>query len=168
MDIRIVACLIALFVVAGSSLPSEARSYRIKHGNWKGGSYTNSQTGKFSHCAVSARYKRGDSLVFSIDRQYKFSVGVADKRWKLRQGSQYDVTMQVDRGRRYFRSGAAVSPTLMKVPIGDRVSFFNLMRRGNQLTISGGETILTYSLRGTHYALKSTLKCVRVMLRGQR
>ena len=39
----------------------------INVGNWKGGAYTNDQTGAFSHCAAGARYASGIYFLVMID-----------------------------------------------------------------------------------------------------
>ena len=56
--------IFAAAVVSGAALFSTAASAAgpfdpFRHGNWKGGAYTSSSTGQFSHCAASVRYKSG-------------------------------------------------------------------------------------------------------------
>jgi len=89
--------------VAMLSNAAQAQTYKINVAGWKGGSYNSKSTGRFSHCVVSAKYKRGDRLLLSINNKYIFSLGIADNRWKLRKGSTYPITLRVDKRQRFKR-----------------------------------------------------------------
>ncbi|XIA65443.1 hypothetical protein ACFIOY_03690 [Bradyrhizobium sp. TZ2] len=43
----------------GSNAEARGPYGSINVGNWKGGAYTNDQTGAFSHCAAGAQYASG-------------------------------------------------------------------------------------------------------------
>ena len=146
-------------------LASQAQAYRINVAGWKGGSYNSRTTGRFSHCVVSAKYKRGDRLLLSINRKYVFSLGIADNRWNLRKGSKYDVTLQVDRRQAFKRIAVAVSSRQLVIPINDRATFFRMIRSGRTLWINANGLNRGYSLRGTSRALAATLRCVKQKLR---
>jgi hypothetical protein len=143
---------------------TQAFAYKIKTGAWRGGSYNNSQGG-FNHCVVSAKYKRGDRLLFSINRKYIFSIGIADPRWNLQKGSRYPVTLQVDRHQSFDRTALAVSNQQLVITINDRVTFFRLVKRGRTLRIKANGLNRGYDLRGTTRALNATLRCVKSKLR---
>lgn len=54
------AAVVALLSVIFTDSNAVARPYgSISVGNWKGGAYTNDQTGSFSHCGAGARYDSG-------------------------------------------------------------------------------------------------------------
>lgn len=156
---------IATLAVSATFFAGQAEAYNINVAGWKGGSYNSRTTGNFSHCVVSAKYKRGDRLLLSINRKYIFSLGIADSRWNLRKGSKYDVTLQVDRRQRFFRTAVAVSSRQLVIRINDRATFFKMMRRGRTLWIDANGLNRGYSLRGTRKALNATLRCVKYKLR---
>ena len=158
--IKKISVLTAL-LVSFFAFTAQAYAYRIATGAWKGGSYNNKTTGAFSHCVVSAKYKRGDRLLLSINRKYVFSVGVADARWNLRQGSRYPVTMQVDRRAPINRTALAVSPNQLVITINDRVTFYRMVKAGRTLRIRANGLNRGYSLRGTSRALNAILRCVK-------
>ncbi len=140
---------------------SQAYAYKINTSGWRGGSYSNKLTGNFSHCVVSAKYKRGDRLLLSINSKYIFSVGVSDDRWNLRKGARYPVTMQVDRRQAFERTALAVSSRQLVITINDRVTFFRMVRGGRTLRITANGLNRGYSLRGTSRALNAVLRCVK-------
>jgi len=147
-------------------LSGAAQAYRINVAGWKGGSYNSKTTGRFSHCVVSARYKRGDRLLMSINRKYVFSLGIADNRWNLRKGGKYEVTLQVDRGQRFRRIATAVSGKQLVIRINNRATFFKMIKRGKTLQVKANGLSRGYSLRGTGRALDAALRCVKRKLRS--
>jgi hypothetical protein len=46
-------------IFVGSNAQARGPYGSISVGNWKGGAYTNDQTGSFSHCAAGAPYASG-------------------------------------------------------------------------------------------------------------
>ncbi len=142
-----------------------AQTYKINIAGWKGGSYNSRTTGRFSHCVVSAKYKRGDRLLLSINSKYVFSLGIADKRWNLRKGSKYAITLQVDKRQRFKRTAVAVSTKQLVVRINDRATFFRMVKKGRTLYVNANGLDRGYSLRGTRQALDATLRCVKRKLR---
>lgn len=160
--------VLAVLLLSTFAFISEAFAYRINTSGWRGGSYNNKTTGQFSHCVVSAKYKRGDRLLLSINRKFTFSVGVADNRWNLRKGARYPVTMQVDRRRTFERTALAVSSRQLVITINDRITFFKMVRGGRTLRISANGLNRGYSLRGTSRALNAVLRCVKRQNRNAR
>ena len=63
--------------------------------NWSGEAYTDSNTGAFSHCVVSADYVSGDTLFFSVTRGGEVGVGVTSPYMNLNPGSQFPVALYV-------------------------------------------------------------------------
>ena len=60
MKCRAAALAILLCTLFASSNAEARGPYgSISVGNWKGGAYTNDETGSFTHCAAGARYASG-------------------------------------------------------------------------------------------------------------
>jgi hypothetical protein len=55
----------------------------VNVGNWRGGSYTNDSTGKFSHCAVSASYRSGMIFSVAVGIVYSWRFGFTNNAWRL-------------------------------------------------------------------------------------
>ena len=70
-------------ILVGSNAQARGPYGSINVGNWKGGAYTNDQTGAFSHCAAGAQYASGIYFVVMIDGNGGWSLGFAHENWKL-------------------------------------------------------------------------------------
>ncbi len=162
---KFVGTLVFGLSVAMLSNAAQAQTYKINVAGWKGGSYNSKSTGRFSHCVVSAKYKRGDRLLLSINNKYIFSLGIADNRWKLRKGSTYPITLRVDKRQRFKRRAVAVSSKQLVIRINDRATFFRMIKSGRTLWVNANGLDRGYSLRGTRKALNATLRCVKSKLR---
>jgi hypothetical protein len=91
-SLRIVNLVTMLSAMA--SLPASARE--IVSGNWSGGSYYDPQVGSFTHCAVSSAYRSGDTLIFSLNREGQFGIGIHNPSWSLVSSDVYPVKIKVD------------------------------------------------------------------------
>jgi hypothetical protein len=152
------ACFGSLLFV----LPAGAEQIsKIKIGNWNGGAYTHTQTGEFSHCAASADYKSGITLVFSINRDLTWALGLANDQWNLAEGDSYPVQYQVDRSKTYEGTATAIAPNQVKVPLPGDDRLFNRFRRGNMLTIVAANQTMHFSLKRTSRMLSSLFDCAR-------
>src|SRR5690348_16878391 len=93
----VLAVLLSALAVIGSA---EARGPygSISVGNWKGGAFTNDQTGTFSHCAASAAYQSGIIFLVMIDGTPSWSLGFAHDNWSLSGGQAFPIALTFDGG----------------------------------------------------------------------
>lgn len=129
------------------------------YGNWSGGAYLDSQTGAFSHCAVSASYLSGDRLIFSMSRAGVIGVGVASPALNLQPGVSFPVSIVVDRRRPYFGTAVALDSNHASVFIEDLEAALDAFRRGFTLTVEGVSMRGQYDLTGTFHALERMTRC---------
>ncbi len=141
---------------------AEAYRYnRIQYGTWKGGVYINDKTNEFSHCAVSAAYKSGVTLFFSVTRRQKWQVGFSKKSWNLTVGKIFSVRYQVDRRQVYSGKAKARTKKLAVINLPGSSRLFNQMRRGRLLKVEAGDDLLKFNLTGTSNMLTKLLRCSR-------
>lgn len=157
--------LLSLAVIAGFSSLAEAQ-YRFQSGAWRGGAYFSQ--GRFSHCAMQARYRSGIILLFSITRSYKFLLGFARPGWNLRPNGRYRMRYAIDR---YvlFDGIARVSPPNMivaTIPATRRI--FDRFRRGRVFYVINDQGTNRFSLAGTNRALTRLLRCTHAHVRSGR
>ena len=155
----------ALFLAVAASLQAvlPAAAARIEHfkvGNWDAGAYTHSKTGKFSHCAASAKYKNGNTLIFAIFRNRSWALGIANKEWTLKVGDTYPVRYRIDKGAELTGKAGAVANNQIKLPLPGDDSLFNRMRNGRLLTVSLGFKTTKFALTDTDAILTRLFKCV--------
>ncbi|WP_346906558.1 hypothetical protein [uncultured Roseibium sp.] len=152
------ACMGSLLL----ALPAKAEQIsELTIGNWNGGAYTHTQTGEFSHCAASANYKSGVTLVFAINRDLTWALGLANDSWKLTEGDTYPVQYRLDRGKTYEGTATAIAPNQVKIQLPGDDSLFNRFRRGNMLTIVAANQTMRFSLNQTSKMLSSLFNCAK-------
>jgi hypothetical protein len=91
----VTAVLLGVLAAAGSA---DARGPygSINVGNWKGGAYTNDQTGEFSHCAAESIYQSGIYFVVMIDGASGWSLGFAHDSWTFSSGQAFPIALTFD------------------------------------------------------------------------
>ena len=167
MENTLVSKLLRVAIVASAMLfvpfkDAEASRYqRISYGSWTGGIYINDKTGKFSHCVVSANYKSGITLLFSVTKSINWQVGFSKKTWNLTVGKKYRVRYQVDRHKVFSGTARAVSKKLSTIKLPATARLFNQMRRGRVLKVKAGDDLLKFNLTGTKRMLSRLLRCAK-------
>ncbi len=68
MKLNFVVVALLSSLIAISTAEARGPYGSINVGNWKGGAYTNDQTGEFSHCAAGAGYDSGIYFMVTIDQ----------------------------------------------------------------------------------------------------
>ncbi|MEI2386648.1 hypothetical protein [Breoghania sp. JC706] len=159
----IAAGLVALGL-AGILAPGAAQAERISHfkiGNWDGGAYTHSKTGAFSHCAASASYRSGTTLVFSVHADLNWAFGLVNNAWKLKTGESYPVRYWIDRSPDFVGTAEVISEHQVKValPADDRL--FARVRRGRLMTVRAANDTMKFSLTSTNRMLSRLFECAR-------
>ena len=104
----VVALLLSMFAAVRFA---EARGPygSISVGNWKGGAFTNDQTGAFSHCGATAIYQSGIIFLVMVDGTPSWSLGFAHDSWSLSGGQSFPIALTFDGGRAVNVQGIALS-----------------------------------------------------------
>ncbi|WP_321334283.1 hypothetical protein [Breoghania sp.] len=155
----LVALQLAGFLTLSSAHAEKISSFKI--GNWEGGAYTHSQTGEFSHCAASASYRSGITLIFSIHKDLNWALGLVNKKWKLDVGKSYPVRYWVDRRRDYSGTAEVISSNQVKVALPGDDRLFSAVRHGRQLTVLAANDEMKFSLTTTNRMLSRLFDCAR-------
>jgi hypothetical protein len=105
-------------ILAGSNADARGPYGSISVGNWKGGAYTNDETGSFTHCAAGARYASGVFFLVMIDNNGGWSLGFMHEQWRLTTGEAFPLTLTFD-GRQPFNvHGVPIAATTWPGPAG--------------------------------------------------
>lgn len=128
-------------------------------GAWNGRAYF--RDGQFSHCAMSARYRSGVLMLFSITRSYNLNMGFAEDSWDLPLGRNFQVTYRVDRMATVSAPGRVLNSKQFVIDLPDRHRIFDQFRRGHRLYMEIPGKTFTMSLAGTGKALNRLLACTK-------
>jgi hypothetical protein len=106
-----------LFVGSAQSAPM----WNDHIGHWFVGAYSDDKVGGFSHCAASANYQNGILLLFSVAKNFTWSIAFANPKWNIRPGTQYNVSYWVDNGPAEFATPTALRDDIVTavLPEGD-------------------------------------------------
>ncbi len=158
---RGILVLAAAITIAHSSQASHAAKIApLTSGAWTGGAYSSNQTGEFSHCAVSSRYKSGVSLLFSVTKQGNWTMGVSKPSWDFNPGNSYGIRFQVDRGQILNGTAKARNNNLVQIGLPTNSKLFRHFRYGKQLKIETANKLFRFNLTGTETMLKKLVRCV--------
>ncbi|MGO4170568.1 hypothetical protein [Bosea sp. TAF32] len=153
----------AVALICLLSLPAEAAGPfgKIVVGNWSGGTFTNDQTGAFSHCAVSARYKSGVTMLTSVTAQYSWLLGFTRPDWKLRAGETLNLRLVFDRSSTIDVTANIKTPTLLTIAMPAQSNLINAFRQGRYLELIANDARYTFALTSTGEMLPALVECVK-------
>ena len=148
------------FVMQGTLSQAELiRGSQISFGNWSGGAYTNDASGAFTHCVVSAAYKSGDTLLFSLTREGEVGVGVTSPNLNLNPGSQFPVALYVDRQQPFYGTATASDVDFAAIFLPDLERALSAFKKGRMLVVEAQGLRGSYDLTGTFRALDQVTNC---------
>jgi hypothetical protein len=155
--------LLAATAAAAILMPASAGAATIhtyKVANWNLGAYTNNSTGRFSHCAASARYRNGLTLIFSVTESLDWGISFLNPEWNLREGRVLDIEYRIDNGNTQNASARAVNPRQIVAKLPDSAGLFNQFRYGYRLVVSINDgRPVPFDLRDTNAMLTEVLRC---------
>lgn len=158
---RLAAAGLALVAAVSAGSADAARIAPLEIGGWSGGAYSDDQTGSFSHCAASANYRSGVSLLFSVSNDEAWSMGFSSQSWSLVPGNRYPVQFRIDRGTVIDGVAVARNPKLAQVVLPANNRLFQSFRRGNILRVAAAKKVLEFRLTDTSKLLSRLLDCAR-------
>ncbi len=159
------ALAFAVALMTGGAARAElVNGTQFQSGNWKGAAYTNDNTGRFSHCAMSTAYQSGISMFFAISDNYTWRIGWSNTSWNLNVNQTYTVSLSVDGVSAGVVQAKAINRQFFVGELAAQSALFDLFRRGNQLTMATGNDRFQFSLLGTNAALTVLISCTRNQL----
>jgi hypothetical protein len=138
----------------------------VEVGGWKGGAYSNDESGTFSHCAAGATYNSGVYFVVSVNVSMAWSVGFAHNAWNLSQGETIPIALTFD-GRSPFQVyGNALTKGMVAVPMPDNSELIKQFRKANRMTAFAKGQLYQFSLDTTSQLLPALVQCVVLQRNG--
>lgn len=162
---KVTALVGVILCVAASVAPAEAgtlRNFRV--GDWFAGAYSFDGTKRFSHCAASAPYVSGIYLVFSVDRNYQWSVGFFAPQFNVPPKQTIRLGLSIDGEAPQMVSAYALSEKQLNIQLAPNAALFQKFRQGNTLRLIANDVSHTFNLTGTSRVLPALLECVQTTL----
>lgn len=150
----------ALVVVAscqGTASADQIPGSRSVVAGWSVAAYE--RNGKFSHCAMSAPYKSGITMVFSVSDNFSWRVGWGHDAWRFKKGQGVDLTVFVDDTGPLTLRAEAATESLAIAELPAKAALFDLMRKGYRMTVRALGNTYAFNLDGTYAGLSEIVAC---------
>ena len=154
----VLACLL-LLAWQGTAESKNLRPFKVA--NWNGGAYTRGDSDAFNHCAASAKYRSGIYVLFSVNRNFQWSVGFGNPNWQLTPRSVYPIAFSIDGAQPIGAKAMAITRTTVEVPLWDNATLFEKFKWGRLLKVAAANQIFSFKLTDTSKILPVLLQCVR-------
>ncbi|HZR90340.1 MAG TPA: trypsin-like peptidase domain-containing protein [Bradyrhizobium sp.] len=156
----LVACGLLLAVCSSGISPASAAGPfgTIHVGNWIGGAFSDDQTGAFSHCAATAPYASGVSLVVGQNTADAWLISFASPTFKLNKGdaAPIDVTFDGQFQARLFATATSSNMITAILPASAARAF----QRASLMVAQVGQATLQFNLTSTGPLLNVIAACV--------
>jgi hypothetical protein len=126
---------------------------------WDINAFKSDSTGKFSHCAMSAPYKSGITMYFSVSGDFTWRVGWSHPAWQFKEGQSVDISVYVDDTGPFNLKATAIGKDMALAELPARSSVFDLMRKGYRMMVYAAGNKYGFNLDGTYAALTEILNC---------
>ena len=115
--------------------------------------------GKMELCSVQSSYQN-DILMFMLDRERNFMLGIISPDWTLKKESKAPITYWVDSYKEYKGTAVAAATTAIIVELPKSDTLFEQLRKGGKLNFDFRDETFWYGLDGTKKALEALWTCV--------
>ncbi len=152
--------VVALGLTLGAATATYAgtiEKYSVR--DWDIFAYNDDSTKDFSHCAMAASYKNGVTLIFFIDKDKKWYMGLANSKWTLTPGSQYSFSVNLDGAVGSNWQGVAATTNTLRVPLPGSTTLFEQFSRSNLLTVTAPYGTFRFELSNSRAALDAVAAC---------
>ena len=151
-----------LAVSAQAQIPGSMKDVE----GWKVAAFERKDGGGFSHCSMFAHYRSGIWIYFTVFNNYTWNIGWSSETWRLTPGQQVDVVLSIDGAGPYTVTATARSAIYASAVLPGSGGLFDIVRRGNRMTVTAQSNTYNFNLTGTYAALTETANCVAAYGRG--
>ena len=149
----------AVVLIMASTVAQAVDLGTFRVGNWTGFVYSNEGTEASAHCAGTAPYANGTSLVFDVGRDRSWSFGLTNDDWSFVEGQTYEIDYWIDTSAPTTTNAVALSQSQVKIALTSDSETFLRFRRGATLKVTiNGET-LSFKLTQTDKLIKTLISC---------
>ncbi|MGE0235275.1 hypothetical protein [Methylocystis sp.] len=117
-------------------------------GNWQGGSFTNDETGAFSHCAASVPYQNGMSLFVAVDSA-GWRLGFLNNGWRLVVGQNLPIQLRFDGGAPLPLTAIPLNGILAVVPMPVQSTLMRTFMDADRMDFIAGGNVFPFNLEGS-------------------
>ncbi|WP_431301681.1 hypothetical protein [Sediminicoccus sp. BL-A-41-H5] len=150
---------IAALAAPGISAAQNSIIATTNFNGWQISSFRSPSTGQFTHCAASANYRSGITLLFSINSRTQWNIGFVHRDWTLSQGKDIPLQFNVDNAPPRPGVATAINTTHAVMGLPGDSQLFQQMRSGQMLFVTAAGQNFQFRLTGTSVVLQTLLRC---------
>ena len=147
-------------ILFGSNAQAGGPYGSISVGNWKGGGYTDDQTGSFTHCSAVAQYTSGIFVVVMIDGNGGWSLGFMHEQWTLKTGQAFPLTLTFDGQQPFNVHGVPIADKMVRVPMPTNSALIGQFRKARTMSAYTQGQLFQFNLDQTGQLLPVLANCV--------
>lgn len=163
MKLKLVVAALLSSLIAISTAQARGPYGSINVGNWKGGAFTNDQTGMFSHCVAGASYDSGIYFMVLIDQGAGWSLGFQHPKWRFTNNQAFPIALTFDGQRPFNVQGVAVGESVVRVPMPADSALIAQFRKAKTMTAFTQGQLFQFKLDQTAVLLPTLANCVAVV-----
>ena len=161
MKFAIGAVIATLCLIAAPPTASARGPYgSINVGNWKGGAYTNDQSGAFTHCAAGTQYESGIYFVVTINDKAGWTLGFAHEKWTFTTDRAFPIELTFDGQTPFNVHGVPLADKLLQVPMPSNSLLIAQFRKAKAMTAYTQGHLFQFKLDQTAQLLPTLANCV--------
>jgi len=157
---------VSLFVLCTAiNFSSSGIAYAASDGifhvsDWVGRAYWNQHEKQLDHCSAQLTNADNITIIYSLDRQYTWSIELSSPAWNFIKGASFDVTF-VTGNRGYLRQRViATDAHLVRVQLPDSLTIFGSFRRIFQIDLIAGGLTSHFNLTFNNQVLTALTRCI--------
>jgi S1-C subfamily serine protease len=131
----------------------------IHVGNWKGGAYTNDQTGAFSHCAAGTGYANGVTVILGQNADGAWLLGFAKQTFGLTPGETFQIEVTFDGQAQFHLFGTAANAKFVSAILPNN-TVIDQFRKAHLMVATEKGATYQFSLASTGQLLPTLANCV--------
>jgi hypothetical protein len=163
MKLKFVVATLLSGMIAISAAQARGPYGSINVGNWKGGAFTNDQTGVFSHCVAGASYDSGIYFMVMIDQGAGWSLAFQHPKWSFTSNQAFPIALTFDGQRPFDVQGVAVGESLVRVPMPTDSALIAQFRKAKAMTAYTQGQLFQFKLDQTALLLPTLANCVALV-----
>jgi hypothetical protein len=163
MKLKFIVATLLSGMIAISTAQARGPYGSINVGNWKGGAFTNDQTGVFSHCVAGASYDSGIYFMVMIDQGAGWSLGFQHTKWSFTNNQTFPIALTFDGQSPFNVQGVAVGESLVRVPMPTDSALIAQFRKAKTMTAYTQGQLFQFNLDQTAVLLPTLANCVAVV-----
>ncbi len=163
IKLKIVAAALLSGLIGISTAQARGPYGSINVGNWKGGAFTNDQTGVFTHCVAGANYDSGIYFMVMIDQAGGWSLGFQHPKWSFTANQAFPIALTFDGQAPFNVQGVTVGESLVRVPMPVDSALIAQFRKAKAMTAFTQGQLFQFKLDQTSLLLPALVNCVAVV-----